>query len=121
MIPRKLIIATAMGSVSLFAQLTDSTPVIETNGSSMTKSEFEQLAAAEANYIKALAVPSAKRALGSDFGKAFALEVEARRLKIEQSAAVQMKIRNFTQRLLAHELLLSLRESFLNDESAFRD
>ena len=113
MIPRKLVIktvvATAMGSVSLFAQLTDSTPVIETNGSAMTKSEFEHLAAAEANYMKALSVPSAKRALGSDFGKAFALEVEARRMKIEQSDQFRIGGPKATYVLVICSLLCAIR------------
>ena len=106
----------ALGGSALCGQVPDSTAVITASGLSMTRAEFEQLLVGDPRYAGALGQPAAKRALGMEFGQAFALEAEARRRKLDQSTAVQLRIRNFTQQLLAHELLTTLRSEYLADE-----
>jgi parvulin-like peptidyl-prolyl isomerase len=106
-----------LGSLPAVAQVADNTPVIEAGNLSITKADFEQMLAGDPRLPVAMARPSAKLALGIDFGKAFALEAEARRRHLELEPAVQLKIRNYTQQLLANELLLSLRKSYLKNEA----
>ena len=118
MLLRIFFLLAAFGSFTVQAQVSDSTAVIESGGLSITKAEFEHLLSGEAGYRAALAQPGSKLALGIEFGKAFALESEARRRKIDQSGSVQLKIRNYIQQLLVSELLVSLREGFLKDEAA---
>lgn len=108
----------ALGSFAAQAQVSDSTAVIEAGGLSITKAEFEFLMSSEEKYRNAIGQPGSRLAVGHDIGRAFALEAEARRRKIDQSSGVQLKIRNFTQQLLAYELLLSLREGYLKNEEA---
>ncbi|MFN0104114.1 MAG: peptidylprolyl isomerase [Bryobacteraceae bacterium] len=115
---RFVVFLAVIGCFALRGQVTESTAVIEASGMSMTKAEFERLLNGDERYRAALGQPASKRELGGEFGKAFALEAEARRRKIEQSTAVQLKIRNYTQQLLAHELLVQLRENYLKDEKA---
>ncbi len=98
----------------------DSTPVIEASGLSITKSDFEKMVANDPRWALANAKPGGMQTLGTEFGRAFALEAEARKRKIEQDPAVQLKIRNYTQQLLANELLISLRKAYLKDEDALR-
>ncbi len=100
--------------------VTDSTPVIEASGLSITKGDFEKMVTNDPRWALANAKPGGMQTLGTEFGRAFALEAEARKRKIEQDPAVQLKIRNYTQQLLANELLLSLRKSYLKDEAALR-
>jgi len=116
MTPRILVFL-ALGCPALFAQVPGSTAVIAASGLSLTRTEFEQLLAGDPRYQSALGQPAAKRALGNEFGQAFALEAEARRRKLDHSAAVQLNIRNYTQQLLAHELLLTLRSEYLANEA----
>ena len=120
MIRRMSVLLTAMGGLALHGQVTESAPVIEASGLSITKAEFEQMLKGDPRFQAAFAQPATKRALGVDFGKAFAMEAEARRRKLEQSSAVQLKIRNYTQQLLGNELLVSLRQGHLKDEAALR-
>ena len=120
MIRRMSVLLTAMGGLALHGQVTESAPVIEASGLSITKAEFEQMLKGDPRYQAAFAQPATKMALGVDFGKAFALEAEARRRKLEQSSAVQLKIRNYTQQLLGNELLVSLRQGHLKDEAALK-
>ena len=120
MIRRMSVLLTAMGGLALHGQVTESAPVIEASGLSITKAEFEQMLKGDPRYQAAFAQPATKMALGVDFGKAFALEAEARRRKLEQSAAVQLKIRNYTQQLLGNELLVNLRQEHLKDEAALK-
>ena len=47
-----------------------------------------------------------------------ALEAEARRRHLDSDPVVQLKIRNYTQQLLANELLVSLRKGYLKDDAA---
>lgn len=117
MIPRTLVLL-ALCCPPIFAQVPDTANVISAGGLSMTRAEFEQLLSGDPRFKNAAGTPAAKRALGVEFGKAFALEAEARRLKLDQSAAVQLRIRNYTQQLLAHELLQRLRSDLLKDEAA---
>jgi hypothetical protein len=112
------VLLAALGGVAAQAQEGDSTVVIAADGLSMTKAEFEHLFSGEARYRDALGQPGSKLAVGRAVGKAFALEAEARRRKIDQAAGVQLKIRNYTQQLLAYELLVSLRTGYLADEAA---
>ena len=120
MICRMFVLLTAIGCLALHGQIPESAPVIEAGGLSITKAEFEQMLKGDPRFEAAFAQPAAKRALGLEFGKAFALEAEARRRKLEQSSAVQLKIRNYTQQLLGNELLVSLREEYLKEESALK-
>ncbi|MSV32452.1 MAG: hypothetical protein EXQ57_08020 [Bryobacterales bacterium] len=120
MIRRMSVLLTVLGCLALHGQVGESAPVIEASGLSITKAEFEQMLKGDPRFQAAFAQPAAKRALGAEFGKAFALEAEARRRKLEQSSAVQLKIRNYTQQLLGNELLVSLREGYLKEESALK-
>ena len=110
----------AFGCLALHGQVAESAPVIEASGLSITKAEFELMLKGDPRFQAAFAQPAAKRALGVDFGKAFALEAEARRRKLEQSSVVQLKIRNYTQQLLGNELLVSLRQGYVKDEAALK-
>ena len=92
--------------------------VIEASGLSMTQAEFERLVDGDARLRATLARPDGKAALGREFGKAFALEAEARRRKLDQSPEVQLKVRNYTMQLLGYQLLASLRAAYLKDEAA---
>ena len=114
---RIAVLLTVLGSVSVAAQVNDDTPVIEASGLSITKSDFEKMLAGDPRFQLAMAQPSAKQALGTEFGKAFALEAEARRRQVDQNPLVQLKIRNYTQQLLANELLLGLRKAYLKDDA----
>ena len=100
------------------AQVNDSTPVIEAAGRSITKAEFEQMFAGDARLARAKIEPAVKLTLGTDVGKAFALEAEARNRKLDQLPSVQLKIRSYSTQLLAQELLVSARNAYLNDEAA---
>ena len=117
MLVRPIALVLAMlGSFPVAAQVNDNTPVIEAGGLSITKSDFEKMLAGDPRFQLAMAQPSAKQALGTEFGKAFALEAEARRRQVDQNPLVQLKIRNYTQQLLANELLLGLRKAYLKDD-----
>ena len=107
--------ATALGAQ---AQVSDTTPVIEASGLSITKAEFEQMLTDDPRMAIAKVKPEALLSLGTDFGKAFALEAEARKRKLDLSPAVQLRIRNFTTQLLANELLVTLRKEYLKDTPA---
>lgn len=107
-----------LGSVTAQAQVADNATVIEAGGLSISKAEFEQMLANDPRLARARAEPASRLALGTEFGKAFALEAEARSRKLEQSPAVLLQIRNYTTQLLANELLLSLRKSYLADDAA---
>lgn len=100
--------------------ITDNTPVIEASGLSITKGDFEKMLANDPRWALANTKPGGMQTLGTDFGRAFALEAEARKRKVDQDPAVQLKIRNYTQQLLANELLISLRKSYLKDEPMLR-
>lgn len=106
-----------LGSVAAQAQVSDSTPVIEAAGLSITKADYEQMLSGDPRFARAKTQPEARLALGTDIARAFALEAEARNRKIDQSPAVQLKIRNYTTQLLAQELLVSLRKGHLKDET----
>jgi|CXWL01.1.fsa_nt_gi peptidyl-prolyl cis-trans isomerase C len=118
MIRRLAISLAVLGSLAAQAQVADNTPVIEAAGLSITKSEYEQMLAGDPRFTRAKTQPEVKLALGTDIARAFALEAEARNRKIDQSPAVQLKIRNYTTQLLAQELLISLRKGYLKDEAA---
>ena len=100
------------------AQVGDTTPIIEARGLSITKADFEQMLAGDLRFVVAMARPEAKLALGTDFGKAFALEAEARTRKLDQLPSIQLKVRNYTTQLLANELLLTLRNDYLKNPAA---
>jgi len=121
MIVRSCVFLTAFACATLRGQVPESAPVIEASGLSITKSEFELLLKSDSRYSTAFAQPATKRALGVEFGKAFALEAEARRRKLDQSLAVQLKIRNYSQQLLANELVVELRQQYLNDPAALKN
>jgi peptidyl-prolyl cis-trans isomerase C len=102
------------------AAVSDNTPVIEASGLSITKGDFEKMVANDPRWALATSKPGGMQTLGTDFGRAFALEAEARKRKIDQDPEVQLKIRNYTQQLLANELLMNLRKGYLKEETALR-
>ena len=104
-------------SLAAHAQLSDNTPIIEASGLSITKGEFEQMLAGDARLARARAEPAARLALGNEMGRAFAMEAEARSRKLDQLPAVQLRIRNFENQVLANQLLLSLRSDYLKDDA----
>lgn len=118
MLRRIAVVLTVLGSLPVWAQVADNAPVIEAGGLSITKADFEQMLAGDPRFEVAKVRPAAKLALGTDFGKAFALEAEARRRHLDSDPVVQLKIRNYTQQLLANELLVSLRKGYLKDDAA---
>nr|WP_295079593.1 peptidylprolyl isomerase [uncultured Roseateles sp.] len=95
----------------------DSAVVISAKGLSITKADFEQMLAGDPRLAMAREQSSAKSALGADFGRAFALEAEARRRQLDRLPSVQLKVRAYTQQVLANELLLSLRKEYLKDDA----
>ena len=113
-----LALSAVLLAVPALAQVTDSTSVIEASGVGFTKAEFEEIIKGDSRYQGVINSPSGKRALANDFGKAFALEAEARRRKIDQTPSMQLKIRHAAQQLLAYELVLQLRRDYLKDEVA---
>jgi len=116
---RRIAVALAVAACcAAQAQVSDNTPVIEAGGLAITKADFEQMLEGDPRMARAKTQPEAKLALGNDFGKAFAMEVEARKRKLDQSPSVQLKIRNYTTQLLANELLVSLRKGYLKDDAA---
>ena len=118
MIRRITLALVLLCSIAAQAQLSDNSPIIEASGLSITKGDFEQMLAGDARLARAQADPSAKLALGNEIGRAFAMEAEARSRKLDQLPAVQLRMRNFTNQLLANQLLLSLRSEYLKDEAA---
>jgi peptidyl-prolyl cis-trans isomerase C len=102
------------------AQVAPSAPVIEAGGLSITKAEFETMLANDPRWHLAISKPGGMQTLGTDFGRAFALEAEARKRKIDQDPVVMAKVRHYTQQLLANELLISLRKDYLKDEALLR-
>lgn len=112
-----LALLAALGGAASHAQVTETTPVIETAGSVLTKAEFEQLLASDSRYQGAAGQAVARRALAVNFGKALALETEARKRKLDQVPSIQLKIRHATQQILAFELLTKLRGDYLKDEA----
>ncbi len=112
-----LTLLAAVACVPSHAQVTDSTPVIEAGGSALTKAEFEQLLNSDSRYQGAAGQATARRALAVNFGKALALETEARKRKLDQVPSIQLKIRHATQQILAFELLSRLRSDNLKDEA----
>ena len=76
------------------AQVADSTVVIEASGLGITKAEFEELTRGDQRYAGAAKTPEGRRALANEFGKAFALEAEARRRKVDESPEAKLKIRH---------------------------
>ncbi len=102
------------------AAVSNDAPVIQAGGLSITKSDFEKMLAKDPRWALATTKPGGMQTLGTDFGRAFALEAEARKRQIDQDPTVQLKIRNYTQQLLANELLISLRKSYLQDETTLR-
>ncbi len=116
---RPLLLAlAATACVAVHAQVSDTAPIIEARGLSITKADFEQMLAGDPRFPAAMARPEAKLALGNDFGKAFALEAEARTRKLDQLPSIQLKIRNYTTQLLANELLVTLRNDYLKNPTA---
>ena len=104
--------------VAAHAQVSETTPIIEARGLSITKADFEQMLVGDPRFAMAMARPGAMLALGTDFGKAFALEAEARTRKLDQLPSIQLKVRNYTTQLLANELLLTLRNDYLKNPAA---
>lgn len=107
-----------LATAPLRAQVSSGTPVIEAGGQSVSRAEFEALLNGDPRQKVAMGEPgAAKAALGAEFGRALALELEARRRGVDQDPAVQLKIRNQVQQLLVNELLVSLRKGYMrNDE-----
>lgn len=100
------------------AQVSETTPVIEAAGLSITRGDFEQMLAGDPRMAAVKTRPGGLRGLGRDFGRAFALEAEARKRGLDKQASVQLKVRNYTMQLLANELLVQMRRDYLKDEVA---
>ena len=66
MIRRMSVLLTVFGSLALYGQVSESAPVIEASGLSITKAEFEQMLKGDPRYQAAFAQPATKRALGVD-------------------------------------------------------
>lgn len=113
-----LAVLAVLSAAPALAQVTDSTPVIEAGGSALTKADFEQLLSSDSRYLGAAGQATARRALAVTFGKALALETEARKRKLDQVPSIQLKIRHATQQILAFELLSKMRRDQLNDDVA---
>ena len=114
---RSLAALAMLCALPVMAQISDSTPVIEASGSAFTKAEFEQLLANDSRYKSAAGQPAARRALAESFGRAFALEAEAKRRQLDQQPNIQLQIRHATQQILANSLLVRLRRDYLGDEA----
>lgn len=114
---RWALLATLGTALPAIAQITDDTPVIEASGLGLTKAEFEELIKGESRYKGAAATAAGRRALAQEFAKAFALEAEARRRKLDQTPSIKLKLRHNAQQILAYELLLTLRKEYLADDT----
>jgi parvulin-like peptidyl-prolyl isomerase len=86
----------------------------------LTKAEFEELVRSRPVFEGQVQNPAQKRSLGLHFARAFALEGEARRRKIDQNPRVKLQIRSVVQQILAAELLAQLRADYRKDEQALR-
>lgn len=116
---RSLLTATLLSAAGIaLAQVPENTPVVEAAGQSITRGDFEQMLASDPRMAAARQRPGGLQALGRDFGRAFALEAEARKRGLDKSPNVQLRVRNYTMQLLANELLVTLRKDFLKDEAA---
>jgi PPIC-type PPIASE domain len=113
-----LALALAMPLSAAVAQVSDDTPIIEAGGQRMTKGEFEGLLLGDPRYQGFANEPGGRRALATTFARAFTLETEARRRKLDESPAMRLKIRHAIQQMLAYQLTLSLRASYMKDEAA---
>lgn len=102
------------------ATVPDTAKVIEAGNLSITRGEFERMLAADPRLARANKDVNGMQALGQTFGRAFALEAEARRRQLDQDPTVQLRIRNYTQQLLAYELLQSLRKEYLREDKQVR-
>jgi parvulin-like peptidyl-prolyl isomerase len=114
---RWALLATLGATLPALAQITDETPVIEASGLTFTKAEFEELVKGDGRYKGAAGTSAGRRALAQDFAKAFALEAEARRRKLDQTPSMKLKLRHNAQQMLAYELLLTLRKEYGADEA----
>jgi|JI10StandDraft_1071094.scaffolds.fasta_scaffold84642_2 parvulin-like peptidyl-prolyl isomerase len=97
--------------------LADSAKIIEASNQAITKGDFEKLFKADPRFELGQTRLDVMSAMGSEIGKAFAMEAEARRRGIDQLPEVQLRIRNYATQLLADELLKSLRTSYAKDEA----
>jgi len=120
MIRNSILILAVVFCGIVHGQVADNTPIIEASGLSITKAEFEAMLKGDSKYSAAFAQPAGKKALGVEFGKAFALEAEARRRKLDQSQSFQLRIRNYAQQVLANELLVTLRQQYMDDAAALK-
>ena len=77
MIRNSILIVAVVFCGIVHGQVADNTPIIEASGLSITKAEFEAMLKGDSKYSAAFAQPAGKKALGVEFGKAFALEAEA--------------------------------------------
>lgn len=112
-------LAMALGAATAVrAQVPEDTTVIEAKGQSLTRGDFEKMLAGDPRMVAATTRPGGLRALGNDFGRAFALEAEARQRGLDKLPSVQLKIRNYAMQLLAAELLVTLRKDYLKDTAA---
>ena len=116
----RLLTLTLMSSLlfnSAIAQISDTTPVIESGSANITKFEFEQMLASDPRYKGAAAQPEGRKSLGVQFGKALGLEAEARRRKLDQDPIIAAKIRHATHQILSFELVSRLRRDYLKDDA----
>ncbi len=97
--------------------LADSAKIIEASNQAITKGDFEKLFKGDPRFELGQTRLDVMSAMGTEVGKAFAMEAEARRRGIDQLPEVQLRIRNYATQLLADELLKSLRAGYAKDET----
>lgn len=107
----------ALCAAASWAQVSDTTPVIEAGSTSMSKAEFEMLVSGDSRYQAAMSQPAARREIAESFARAFALEAEARKRKLDQLPGVQLRMRHAIQQMLAYELTIRLRADLMKDEA----
>lgn len=97
--------------------LADSAKIIEASNQAITKGDFEKLFKSDPRFELGQTRVDVMSAMGTEVGKAFAMEAEARRRGLDQLPEVQLRIRNYATQLLADELLKSLRAGYAKDET----
>lgn len=97
--------------------LADSAKIIEASNQAITKGDFEKLFKGDPRFELGQSRVDVMSSMGTEVGKAFAMEAEARRRGIDQLPEVQLRIRNYATQLLADELLKSLRAGYAKDET----
>ena len=97
--------------------VTASTVVIQSGASGLTRADFEELIDGEKSLEGRTLSAEERRHLGVVYGRAFALEAEAKRRKLDERPEIKLRIRSMIQELMAAELLEDVREGYLRDDT----